>query len=509
MSTATIATTLQDSTQPAPDDYPLQLLEKYKNASAKPARPRTHEQDLMAFNGYYTLDTAPGAFFAVDTNIIVIDGYPIYDISLFVSLNGISSYQYQFAGSFSGNRLVQHSMDLEGVNIDLLFTRTDGSNDHTATCAGTIAVLNGIPATVSGYTYNNPIPPAMYAGAYYLAPSQGEEFQDNTTAQGTSPRKVPRHTTLPVMTIGDQFRVSYDYGDGRGLQPVSSYVYNMNMYYFVFSPPTVHNHGHAATGKTTINLIMGTAAAKGFACNNMIVAGNVTTTRSLYTIPGGDALPSTAYYSDSSVLALAGFSGYYPLPAIDPFAFLAIQASYKTAGSGVQYQVAIAVSMDGLSSEICYFDPATMSFVNNELTVSTPAMNLQVTFNRMYDAGQRSLATATGAVQDHGSLTAYNLLNPVPLMAFGGRPLADTGTDCLTLESETDVTYNGVVMDDFIYVPLMYILAWPTANPKVEMSFGTSGLRGNTCIVMDGRHHPTTTAVVYAVPMPGIYHSQN
>lgn len=506
MSNATPATTLENPTAPALADYQLQLLEKYQDASARPAQPLTHE-DLIAFNGYYTLDTAPGAFFAVDTNIIVVDGFPIYDISLFVSLNGISSSQYSFTGSFKDNRLVQHSMRYEGIDIDLLFTRTDGSDDHTATCAGKITVPDGNPVTVSGYTYNNPIPPAMYAGSYYTAP-QGEAFQDNTAAQGASPHKAPQHTTPPVMTIGDQFQVSYDYGDGRGLQPVSSYVYNMNMYYFVFSPPTVHNHGHAATGNTTINLIMGTAAAKGFACNNMIVTHTSTTIRSLYTIPDANPPASTVYYNDSSVLALAGLSGYYPLPAISPLAFLAVQATYKTAGSGVRYQVAIVVSMDGRTSESCYFDPATMSFANNELTVSTTDLNLQVTFKRAYDARRRSLVTATGSVQGHGPLTAYNLLNPVPLMAFGGRPLADAGSDCLVLESETKVTYNGVEMDDFIYVPLMYILAWPTAKPKVEMSFGTSGLRGNTCIVMDGRALPVSTAIVYAVPMPDTYHPE-
>lgn len=482
MSSTTLVKNMERKPIPEMTNYQLQLLEKHKDVSLKPLHIRSDAQALMAFNGYYTLDTAAGAFFAVDTNILFLDGLPIYDISLFISLDGTSSYQYSFAGSFDGNRLVQPATSSNNVTIELAFTRTDGSEGYTATCTGSIAIQGGAASSVSGYTYNNPIPPSLYAGTYYEAP-QAEALQgDSAPGEAMQSQSPGEALESPVMTIGDRFQLSYD--NGSGLQEVRFYAYNMNMYYFTFWQ-----------GSDTISLIMGTAGAKGFACNNMIVDGATITTKALYTIPGSDVPSSDAYYDDLSTLA--GFSGYYPLPSIAPLAFLSVQASYITEGSAEKYQVAISLSMDGTSSEGYYFDPQTMGFANNTLTMT--AQHIRISFNREYNAAQGSLVTATGTVNGH-SIIAYNLLNPVPLAAFRGVPMTDSQGDKLTVVSDTEVIYNGTTMTGIIYVPLMYILAWPASAPTIEMSFGTSKLDGNTCIVTDGSSGQPTTAVVSAIP---------
>lgn len=94
------------------------------------------------------------------------------------------------------------------------------------------------------------------------------------------------------------------------------------------------------------------------------------------------------------------------------------------------------------------------------------------------------------------SVTGFTLFNPVPLTVFGGVPMTNSKGDTLTIKSNTEVIYNGVTMNDIIYVPVMYILAYPVENPTTMMSFGTNGLSGNTCIVTD----PSGMAVVSANP---------
>jgi hypothetical protein len=88
-------------------------------------------------------------------------------------------------------------------------------------------------------------------------------------------------------------------------------------------------------------------------------------------------------------------------------------------------------------------------------------------------------------------MTGYTLFNPVPLSAFGGAVMKDPKGDSLTVVSDSEVIYFNsttnvsTTMNNIIYVPIMYILANPAVGPTTEMSFGTNGLNGNTCIVTD------------------------
>ncbi|MGZ3873631.1 MAG: hypothetical protein ACXVJD_11975, partial [Mucilaginibacter sp.] len=296
----------------------------------------------------------------------------------------------------------------------------------------------------------------------------------------------------PVKTMSiDNYQILYDNGLNNGeLHPVTTYVYNLNMYYFSFTQ-----------GDNSVSLIMGTAGEKGFACNNMIsdTTTNAITTRSLLTIPAGKIAPFEWY--DISGSQLAGFSGYYQLPSIGPLAFVSIQAQYATISKSLDldlYLVVITISTDGVSSSGYYFDPATMTFENN--TLSMPGQSITLTFKREYNASQRSLVTLTGSING-ADANGYTLFNPVPLLVFGGVQMTNAAGDTLTVTNDNQVIYNGTTMDSIIYVPLMYILAYPITNSTTVMSFGTDGLKGNTCIVTTNPSSPSsTTAVVYAIP---------
>ncbi len=305
------------------------------------------------------------------------------------------------------------------------------------------------------------------------------------------------------MSIEDNYKILYDNGKD-GLQPVSTYVYNLNMYYFSF-----------VDGSDSVSLIMGTAAEKGFACNNMIVdkVSNTVNTRSLLTIP--TATMNTFELHDITGNALAGFSGYYPMSQIKslsntkpgtpeapitPLAFVSVQAQYLTASETKDYdvyQIMISVSLDGVTSKGYYFDPTTMTFENNTLTMKNKSIAL--TFNRKYNTGNGSLVTITGNVMGY-EVIGYTLFNPVPLTVFGGVTMTNTQGDTLTVTNDNQVIYNGVTMNSIIYVPLMYILAYPIIDTTTVMSFGTDGLKGNTCIITNNLSGTPVTSVVYAIP---------
>src|SRR5947208_13083208 len=120
------------------------------------------------------------------------------------------------------------------------------------------------------------------------------------------------------MNIWSNNQLYYDNGSNSGhLNPVTTYMYNMNMYYFTLMQ-----------GNDTVLLIMGTAAEQGFACNNMTTGtGNSLVSRSLLTIPNAQKPPLELY--DLGSCQLADFSGYYPIQnATYPLAFVSIQVQY-------------------------------------------------------------------------------------------------------------------------------------------------------------------------------------
>ncbi|MBB6250969.1 hypothetical protein [Nitrospirillum iridis] len=451
----------------------------------------TEKPDLLAlleFNGYYGLKHAEGAFFAIDANLHVKDGgeSSVLDISLILSLDGKTSSTFPFTGHFADGRLTQPKSEDCPFALDLRFTRAGPSEAFTAACEG---VISQPPAEfligISGVTYNNPVPPDLFQGAYYLPASNGG-----------APQRVAE--------IGPGLLIRYADAGGE-LRPVHSYSYNLNMYYFTLGAP-----------KDGISLIMGTAGAQGLACNNMYpdkTTGAVDS-RSLYTIPEGAAVPPVLHPPGGQAEALAGFSGFYPLPSVVPGAFLAIQGSYYfQPGDITGYSVAITLSTDGRTTQAFQFGDG-MTFSGGTLQVPSAVAGdpplIDVTFKRGYDRKNGTLSTITGTIAPNGivqTVTAANYLNPVPLAAFGGRPLTNaSGSQTLTITGDDTVAYNQQTMTAGVYVPLMYILAGttgtgPDAQPWV-MSLGTDGAKGTACIVLK-YVSPTDFAdpiFIYAIP---------
>lgn len=458
-------------------NYHQQIEEKYKNLKSDEIKVDPDSKALMAFNGYYALNiiNAPGAFFTVDTNVLIKDesSNPIYDLALLVSMDGKTSTRIPFTGTFDGAHLIQAST-VDGFGVDLTFAHTNGSDGTTASCSGTITLPNQSPVTVSGTTYNNPIPYSMYIGQYY-----------ETVPLYLKQDGMKEETPLLVMQIKENYQISYDYGTSDGkLQPVKAYIYNLNMYFFSF-----------LKGNQSSRLIMGTAAAGGFACNNMIVnksTNKLTSTRGLQTIP----FPDLATFESGNISSceLAKYSGYYHIPSIAPRAFVSIQAQYVNV-IGEDYVVMIGISMDGVTSKGYYFDD-TMSFT--EKTLAMPDQLINITFNRTFNAEQGSLVSIVGTI-GNSPVAGYTLFNPVPLSGFGGIPMTNAEGIKLTVVSDNELIYQGTkiktTMKNILYVPIMYILAYPSSNPTTVMSFGTDGLKGNTCIVTDNNG----VYVVYAI----------
>ncbi|HXU28115.1 MAG TPA: hypothetical protein VN698_12870, partial [Bacteroidia bacterium] len=260
-----------------------------------------------------------------------------------------------------------------------------------------------------------------------------------------------------------------------------------------------------------VALIMGTADAKGFACNNMIVdAKGNTTSRSLLTILKPKMITTTNLPNIASS-ALAAFSGYYHLTGgATGNAFLSVQAQYITlAGQLDLYVVTVSVSMDGVTSTGYTFD-TTMAFDTKTNTLTIPAttgdpnLPLTITFTRAYTPATYGLVNVAGKI-GATAVTGYTPLNPVPLSVFGGAPMVglkggNGEAISLSVVNDNQVIYKGsqftTPMNSILYVPLMYILAYPATNPCIVMSFGTDGLRGNACIVTDNN----TIYTVYAIP---------
>jgi len=459
-------------------NYHKQLAEQYKDVDPVQVTTSPDLLALMAFNGYYAMTNTPGAFFTVDTNIHIQNGSstPIYDLALIICMDGKTSYRVPFTGTFDGTHLKQTGTAANTFDITLTFTHSGQLNGTIASFTGTITPFGGTATTVSGSTYNNPIHYAQYIGEYY-----------ETVPLHISPSNTKK-TSVKVMKIEDNYQISYDSTGNGTLTTVDSFSYNLNMYFFSFTE-----------GNNSISLIMGTAAAGGFACNNMTVdnTSHTVVSRSLQTISfpvmASNEIPNL---TPDSAKDLAQFSGYYSLPSIAPLAFISVQAQYINE-LGDDYVVMIGLSLDGVTSQGFYFD-TTMNFSENKLTIPNPAITL--TFTKAYDATNKSLASVTGTVMGNNNVTGYTLFNPVPLSAFGGLPMTNKQGVKLTVVNDNEVIYAGTQittpMKSILYVPIMYILAYPSTNPTTVMSFGTDGKRGNTCIITDNNG----IYVTYAIP---------
>jgi hypothetical protein len=455
--------------------YHQQIAEKYKHLKPDEIEVTPDSKKLIAFNGYYTLDNANGAFFAIDTNIHFQNGSstPIYDIALLISLSGITSARFPFTGTFDGTCLRQQSVGFKGVTIDLTLMHTDVSNGTTASCSGTITFPGRLSIPVSGATYNNPIPAELFIGEYYEAVPVYIEPNGEYKKE---------EVCVPVMQIKSGPEIFYDYGANDGiLKQVPSFTYNLNMYYFTFGK-----------GDKSYRLIMGSAAAGGLACNNIIVSNGTSTSRSLQTIPFPNQAPLVAPNTKSC--KLASFSGYYQISSLAKGAFISIQAEQVPSMGDDACTILIGVSLDGITSNGYYFDDTQkMTFKDN--TLHMPEQSIKITFTREYNARQGSLVNIKCTINKHQNIIGFTLFNPVPLSVFGGVPMTNS-KDSLTILSNSEVTYNNKTLDSILYVPVMYILANPWNKPTIVMSFGTDGLKGNTCIITD----QSGISVVNAIP---------
>eukprot|EP00117_Sycon_ciliatum_P003775 scpid91575/ scgid8424/ len=457
-------------------EYHEQLMEKYKNVRPEDIKQTPDAMKLVAFNGYYSMDVVKGAFFTVDTNIHLKkeSTTPIYDLALIVCMDGTTSNRVPFTGTFDGVKLKQNVGLPSQVQIDLTFVRGGGSDGTTASFSGKITFPSQMPVTVTGSTYNNPIGCDLYIGEYY----EKQELQ-----------------LVAVMQIGPNYQLKYDFGSNDGqMEDVPEFTYNMNMFFFTFSQ-----------ANDRVSLIMGTAAAKGLTCNNMITnvkAKELVKTRLLWTIPSPTVYkpprsrPSLKTIAQSAKLET--FSGYYRIASIAQGAFISIQAEYAcTAGASDGYSVAISYSLDGKSASGYTFDAGTMIFENNTLTM--PQQVITLTFGRVYTSGDRGLVSLAGSIPGYPNITATGStpFNPVPLSAFGGVPMTISDRQSsLTIVSDNEVQYNGTTVKDFLYVPLMHILYSDKSTPEFLLALGTDGRSGNTCIVTN---NPTKSNAAVSV----------
>lgn len=446
------------------------------------------KQQLIAFNGVYSLANTTNGFFAVDTNMFVSAGRaaPRYVVTLAVSLDGKTSQKAVYDGRFDGRRLRQSTPG--GPTFDLTFTRNSRRLGPTATVAGTVTLPGQPPASISGVTYDNPITPELWGGhTYYLKGSGGG-------------------APVPFVRIEKNGDVFYNPGSGRGrLAPVKSYTYNMDEYYFSFN----------TEGGQNATFIMGTAGQAGLTMNNIVYdKGQVVSQRSLVTMPEAPAPKAMTWYPELSLTqsgeafsvgtytTIADLSGYWPIESDKGNgAFVAIQGENLTLAPGIEqtiagsspgqlYNALISVSLDGKSVSSWYFDLSKgMTFDGR--TLRMPRQRIELTFTREYDPKTRSLYRMAGRIGDR-QVAGSSLFNNTPVGAFAGTLTDATGKHVMTVTADGVVVLDGQVIVNYDYVPMMYILAGPLPGttlipqPVTEISFGHAGAQGMAAIVTTG-----------------------
>ena len=452
------------------------LVAKYEHVTELPLNP--YVRALVAFNGYYALTNPgfPGAFLTVDTNMYkhpLFDD-PIYEIDLIICLDGENPLTVTFDGPtavFNGTELTYGDPNNDSdPYIKLTFARPQGEN-VAATLTGSVR-LPGLPAIpVTGETYNNPIAYDTYIGTYH------EEVVD-----------IP--VSDPVLNIGPDYALSYLFEGDTSLTPVLTFTYNLNMYFFKFANPNKSD--------TDIRLIMGTSPAAGLVSNNMTVVNKkLQSSRMLQTMVLAENVNPNAVPNEHSQ-TLGIMSGYYPVPDMADGAYVCIEGRYVVTDGIPEYKVHIGISTDGFNAKVYLFDDS-MSWENGVLTLNLPEgpTVLAAKLTRTYAArgSYGFLSKMEGTVFD-GTIGALvpvnseNALNPVPLSAFGGVTMTNP-TEFgvyLTIDNDLQITYIDNTIANFVYVPVMYVAAWPTAESSpqhVMLSLGTDGPKGVTCIITD------------------------
>ncbi|MCX6424441.1 MAG: hypothetical protein NTV96_07830 [Actinobacteria bacterium] len=148
------------------------------------------------------------------------------------------------------------------------------------------------------------------------------------------------------------------------------------------------------------------------------------------------------------------------------------------------------MSQDGKSVSSYYFDIAKgMTFDGR--TLRMPRQRITLTCTREYDPKTRSLYRMTGKIRGQ-EVTGSSLFNNTPVGAFAGTLTDATGKHVMTVTGDGVVVLDGQVIENYVYVPMMYILAGPlpgttlTPQPVIEISFGHAGTQGMAAIVTTG-----------------------
>jgi len=438
-----------------------------------PTRPMmTYE--LMKFSGYYKMKHGPDAFFTVDSNMLVIKKVPTYDVSLVVSMDGITSTRYAFTGTFDGVHLRQISYDVMGESFCLTFERHDGKHGIVASFSGTISEDGGDPIPVAGSTYDNPVPYSTFVGTYY------EEVQPVGS--------------VPVLYIKADCGIMFI--NGCLLFPIEDFVYNFNGFSFTY-------FAFGAFGRVIVrNMIMGTDSAKGLVCTELttvLLKGSVETSqRTFVTIPHPEIVSSKS--ENDNVLELAKFAGYYQLPSMGTGAFVSIMAQHLFLSTGSECEVFIGISRNGITSKQYKFDKV-MTFTNgNRLTM--PNEGIEFEFTRAYNAhGIGDLVTLKGSFKHFKNVFGYTCFNPVPLTAFGGVPLTNRKDNVLDIKSDNEVIYNGFELSDICYNPLTRVAFYPSPPASmISFYFGTFGTVGVAAIVTGLHLKPPKFSYLFAIP---------
>ncbi|KIC51550.1 hypothetical protein [Tateyamaria sp. ANG-S1] len=541
---------------------------QHGNMPKPTSTPNPDSELLSGFNGYYILDSE-GAFFTIDTTISVeydatSDKFtPTFSVQTILCVDGKNPITFNFSESTtatfkqSGDNyvLTYTTTGSQATTVTLTFTRSGVTNGQTATVAGTLSPAVASVSSVNGYTYNNPILPARYAGKYYV--------------QGEAP--------VNAMTIGSDFALHYSaYGVApppTGLEPVKSYTYNMNMYYFAFED----SKGNKSS------LIMGTSAAAGMVSNNItnIDGNSIPRTFTSIQLNNQDVPdPLALDLNENNAEDLAGMAGYFALTSSSsgatPGAFLSVEGiyasrytpAYPTPKVTTKYKVTVGLCFDGVHSTVrlydtaCTYDTSTTTLTIPDATHEGVHGSWSIVFAPGYAPGPAAyphygtLCTATVTFNPadksaSSSWTGASPLAPVPLSAFSGANMttkspADSDNQTEEIISEI-LAYNNewleIVSDysilytpptecaawdlsdqqqswlEILYVPLMYIVAYqvkpetyPIADPNLMscmLSLGTNGAHGiasiNTRYVQVAPNMPPVpllpTAVV-AVPCP-------
>lgn len=462
------------------------FLLKLAEIDAPYANPIGDAEPLISFNGYYALNDT-GSFLTVDTNLLVKNGIATPHVVLIYSKDGINSNVYHLTGpnkdfdiiTWSGTTLTAKGGKVTVPDFTLTFTREDNNQEVTSTFKGTVSEGSiAVITSISGKTYNNPIPMAMYAGAYYDEKGQGAKIleigTDNT---------LQYNYTNTIITKGE-------------LQDVKVFIYNLNMYVFSFS---------ALVGLFNYSIIMGTSAKGGMVCNDLFSLKDIKISipRSLQTVTTAPVV-IPAEGTNAASEALADFAGFYHITSdseVFKNAFFSIEGEYKTKvvdnKINKAYTVTIGVSLDGISSTVYTFD-STMTFVQSgnswvlTIPITNPVgSNLTINFTRQYKSAYSEAGSYYGSVvsisgsYNVANFTGRTLLNVVPLMAFSGAPLKvkSSSTETIIIKSDSEVEYKGVTYNTLTIVPLMYIVGfYDQKENEVILSLGTDGGKGNTCL---------------------------